>query len=201
MADQRLVNLEKGINPIADVGTGDQRRKPAICLRTTPWKAGTRETPWHDVFDLEGGRAIYFGDHKLNTTKPLGLTSGNKSLRDAWELHRSNDRHDRLVAPPLLAFRAVDRTSPAGTIERKGAVQFLGLAVLTNATEIDATDPLSGRQYENMMFELALLTLPNGGTFDWSWINARRTPTLDTEAALKRAPSSWRVWVNTSVIT
>ena len=156
-------------------------------------------TPWHDVFDLETGRAIYFGDHKVRPSLSALLVAIERCERPG--LYIAEPSNDRLFAPPVLAFRAVDRTTARGTIEHKGAVEYLGVAVITNATEIDATDPITENHYENMMFELELLTLPNGGTLDWSWINARRTSMVESESTLDLAPSSWRAWVSTSSTT
>src|SRR5689334_913121 len=62
------VSLERGINPIKATGSGVDLRRPAVCIRTSPGKAGTSTIPWHDVFDLAAGRAIYFGDHKPTET-------------------------------------------------------------------------------------------------------------------------------------
>src|SRR4051812_25752108 len=66
----KLISLESGINPMASSASSGVR--PAILLSSAPWKAGTESTPWHDVFDLNGGHVRYFGDHKASTPVPLG---------------------------------------------------------------------------------------------------------------------------------
>ncbi|MFI9211563.1 hypothetical protein ACIGW7_26000 [Streptomyces sp. NPDC053253] len=71
------IQLSKGINPTARITAPDGRRRPCILIRSSPWKAGTAETPWHDVFDLDNGRIRYFGDHRADHTVPVGTTQGN----------------------------------------------------------------------------------------------------------------------------
>jgi hypothetical protein len=191
------VQLESGINRVAYVGGDLDRRRPLLLLRSSPWKAGTVDTPWHDVFDLPARRAIYFGDHKPSTKVALGETAGNKAMSEAWALHRSDKYHCRLAAPPLLAFRAIERATPSGSLDRKGAVEFLGLARLTNATRITASDPSTAVTYPNMIFELELLPLDGveSNVLDWTWINARRDPSISLESTLPLAPPAWRNWV------
>ena len=52
VAGRPIVRLERGINSMRDAEGPDGRvRKPAILLRTTPCKAGSATTPWHDELD------------------------------------------------------------------------------------------------------------------------------------------------------
>src|SRR4051794_13899241 len=88
------VQLERGINGVAIAGEVGKRRRPAVLIRSSPWKAGTTGTPWHDSFDLLNRRAVYYGDHRADTVGPLGSTEGNKLLEEVRPLHRSNDRTD-----------------------------------------------------------------------------------------------------------
>ena len=50
----------------------DGRRRPALLLRSSPWKAGHETNPWEDVYDLDHGHVRYFGDHKPTTVGPVG---------------------------------------------------------------------------------------------------------------------------------
>ena len=52
--------LESGINRIALVDGVDGPRRPAILLRSSPWKAGHETNPWEDVFDLDHGHVRVF---------------------------------------------------------------------------------------------------------------------------------------------
>lgn len=81
------IQLSKGINPIARSKNG--QRRPAILIRSSPWKAGTAETSWLDVFDLDNGRVRYFGDHRADHTVPVGSTPGNAVLLEALAEHRA----------------------------------------------------------------------------------------------------------------
>jgi hypothetical protein len=102
---EKLISLEAGINPIKRSLVSGLR--PAILLSSSPWKAGTESTPWHDVFDLDRGHVRYFGDHKASTTTPLGSTPGNAALLEEFARHRGGTVDDRRQATPLLLFRAV----------------------------------------------------------------------------------------------
>lgn len=53
-SDKRII-LESGINAVAPLTAIDGARRPAIVIRSSPWKAGTEDTPWHDEFDLDHG--------------------------------------------------------------------------------------------------------------------------------------------------
>ncbi|KUJ36169.1 hypothetical protein ADL25_34155 [Streptomyces sp. NRRL F-5122] len=84
----RRALLEAGINAMAHVKTADGERRPAVLIRSSPWKAGTEQTPWHDVFDLDNGHVRYFGDHKAGLSGPPGSTRGNAALLDAFDGHQ-----------------------------------------------------------------------------------------------------------------
>ncbi len=85
----KRVLLESGINGMARVPSVDGLRRPAILIRSSPWKAGTVQTPWHDVFDLENGHVRYFGDHKAGIATALGSTRGNAALLEAFDQHQA----------------------------------------------------------------------------------------------------------------
>ncbi len=108
-ASERLaqIQLSKGINPIAKIKAPGGPRRPGILIRSSPWKAGTAETPWHDVFDLDNGRILYFGDHRVDHTVPVGTTQGNAVLLEALEEHQGLTAEQRAPAVPLLVFAAV----------------------------------------------------------------------------------------------
>ncbi|MRS12555.1 MAG: restriction endonuclease [Actinobacteria bacterium] len=187
----RLVSLEAGINPIAAVSVGEQVRCPAILIRSSPWKAGSASTPWHDVFDLDHGYVRYFGDHKAVTSKPLGETRGNAALYRELQLHQSASIFDRARATPLVIFRAV---TVAGV--QKGHLEFCGLGVIEQAQLIVQWDEREKRSYPNYVFDVALLDLAaEDETLDWAWINARRDSTRTDSEVLRMAPLSWQTWV------
>ena len=183
--------LESGINPVREVKAADGIRRPVIGIRSSPWKAGTEATPWHDVFDLEHGRVRYFGDHKISTPGPLGSTTGNAALLAAWELHRGYSRADRLLAAPLMIFRAVRANGAV-----KGYVQFCGVVIIEGVDRVVQHDPQSGLDFPNYVFELVVVdTSREADEVDWRWIDDRRDPSLSLEQTLRFAPAAWREWV------
>ncbi|MEV6398008.1 HNH endonuclease [Streptomyces sp. NPDC051907] len=183
------VQLSKGINPIAKVKTAGVARRPAILIRSSPWKAGTAETPWHDVFDLDNGRVRYFGDHRVDHTVPVGTTQGNAVLLEAWTSHKATTAPQRALAAPLLVFATVTRNKTP-----KGYVQFCGLAVIEHAEQLEQHD--KGQPFPNYLYELALLDLrTEDDQVDWAWIEARGDRRLSAGEALERAPLAWRRWV------
>ncbi len=188
---QNIVSLDAGINPIAAVGVREQSRCPAILIRSSPWKAGSASTPWHDVFDLDHGHLRYFGDHKAGTPKPLGETRGNHALYRELQLHQSASVFDRARATPLVIFRSV-------TVEgvQKGYLEFCGLGVIEQAQLIVQWDEREKRSYPNYVFDIAVLDLgAEDERLNWEWINARRDSTLTDSQVLRLAPTSWQTWV------
>jgi hypothetical protein len=184
--------LESGINAVREVDAIDGIRRPVIALRSSPWKAGTETTPWHDAFDLERGRIRYFGDHKVTSPGPVGSTVGNAALAKAWALHRGGSREDRLLAPPLMIFRAV---SANGAM--KGYVQFCGLALIERLEQVVQRDPLTGLRFPNYVSDLLVIdTSQEGEEVDWRWIDDRRDPSLSLDQTLRFAPSGWQQWIS-----
>ncbi|MGW1929343.1 HNH endonuclease [Streptomyces sp. NPDC001919] len=183
------IQLSKGINPIAKTRAVGGRRRPAVLIRSSPWKAGTAETPWHDVFDLDNGHVRYFGDHRVDHAVPVGTTQGNAVLLDALAEHQAATSEERALAAPLLLFAAVSRNGTP-----KGYVEFCGVAVIESAEQIEQES--KGRSFPNYRYELSVLDLTaEGDQIDWAWIEDRGSPDLSAADALARAPRSWRRWV------
>ncbi|MFG2643362.1 HNH endonuclease [Streptomyces sp. NPDC048370] len=183
------IQLSKGINPIAKVKAAHGRRRPAVLIRSSTWKAGTPETPWHDSIDLDRGRVTYYGDHRVDHTVPVGSTQGNAVLLEALEEHRAPTAEQRALAVPLLIFEAVPRN---GT--QKGYVKFCGVAVIEGAEQVE--QKTKDARYPNYRYDLAVLDLrAEDDQLDWAWIEARGTAGLSSEDTLERAPRSWRQWV------
>lgn len=183
------VQLSKGINPTAKVRALEGRRRPSILIRSSPWKAGTAETPWHDVFDLEDGRIQYFGDHRADHAEPLGKTPGNAALLDALARHQALTVEQRAMAEPLLVFASVTRNGTP-----KGYVQFCGVAVIQDVEKVE--QEAEGRSFPNYRYELALLDLrAQDDRLDWAWIEARGNPALSAADTVELSPHSWRQWV------
>ncbi|MEV4064018.1 hypothetical protein [Nonomuraea dietziae] len=123
--------LESGINGMAKVSSSEGARRPAVLIRASPWKAGTADTPWHDVFDLNNGHVRYYGDRKVTTTLAPEATPGNAALLEAFTGHQAPTPEGRASATPLLLFRAVSRNG-----KHKGHVQFCGLGLIERAERV-----------------------------------------------------------------
>lgn len=187
--DLAQIQLSKGINPIASVKAPDGLRRPAILIRSSPWKAGTDETPWHDVFDLDNGHVRYFGDHRVDHEVSVGKTQGNMLLLNAVTGHQASSAEKRALAVPLLLFASVTRNKTP-----KGHVQFCGVGVIEHAEVIE--QQAKGRPFPNYRYDLAVLDLSSeDDQVDWAWIEARGNPDLTAADVLEYAPRSWRRWV------
>lgn len=191
----RRLLLEAGINRVAKVDAPSGVRRPALALRSSPWKAGDATNPWHDVFSLDHGHVRYFGDHKPSTLGPVGSTPGNRALLEAWDLHASPSRAERLNAPPILLFRAVPQFVN-GTRVEKGYVDFCGVAVIERLEHVVQKDPHAGTTFPNLVLDLCLVDLSDhDDRLDFRWFDDRRNPVLSDADTTSHAPSSWKKWV------
>lgn len=188
--------LESGINRIAVLNAVDGPRRPAILLRSSPWKSGHESNPWEDVYDLDHGHVRYFGDHKPSTVGPVGITPGNRALLDAWDLHGSPVRAEREAAPPILLFQAVPVVNPDGKTVQKGHLKFCGAAVIERLEMVVQRDPKQSRTFPNLVVDLVVIDLSDqNDVLDWRWIDDRRDPALDVATAMRNAPEAWSRWV------
>jgi hypothetical protein len=184
---EREIPLGSGINPMADrLRCGS---KPAIVISSSPWKAGSESTPWHDVFDIPNGHVRYFGDAKAGSKKSATKETGNASLLEELPRHRGAVSSHRSHASPLLLFRAVSRNGAV-----KGFREFCGLGVLERAERVVQWNEDLHSSFVNYVYDIALLDLSQeDDLFDWSWINLRAE--LGPDAALHVAPLAWQKWV------
>lgn len=183
--------LEAGINGMAKVGAPDGQRRPGILIRSSPWKAGTEQTPWHDVFDMDNGHIRYFGDHKASTTLAPGTTNGNAALLEAFTWHQGHTLDERARATPLLLFRAVSRNG-----KPKGHVEFCGLGIIERAERLVQWAGSEHTTFINYVYDIALVDLTaEDDQVSWEWIHARRDESATDAKALELAPHAWREWV------
>lgn len=180
------VPFGRGINPIAIPRSLD---RPAILISSSPWKAGSVSTPWHDVFDIHSGHVRYFGDSKARPTTGDAADPGNTELLRQFGFHKGSTPEERGQAAPLLVFRSVTRNGAT-----KGFREFCGLGVIDRAERIVQWDESAGSSFSNYVYDIALLDLaPEHECFDWRWVNRRAE--VGAESALPLAPASWRRWV------
>lgn len=183
--------LESGINGAKRVDGMDGSRRPVIFIRSSPWKAGTAQTPWHDVYDMDNGHVRYFGDHKADTKAAPGRTLGNATMLDAFTWHQASTPEERAYAAPLLLFRSVSRNG-----QPKGHVEFCGVGIIERAERLVQWGGPAQKTFVNYVYDIALLDLTaEDDAVTWAWIEARRDETLSAEQTLELAPKSWKKWV------
>ena len=187
------IMLEAGINAPAEVVGPDGPRRALIAIRSSPWKAGHETNPWHDEFDLDHGHVRYFGDHKPSTLGLPGETKGNRLLLEAARLHGGTTREERLLAPPLLIFRAVT-VHRDGRALMKGHVEFCGIALIERLEHVVQRDPETGRSFPNLSLDLAVISGGETDGIDFRWLDDRRNPELNADETLRHAPTAWKRW-------
>ncbi|MEU2302052.1 restriction endonuclease [Streptomyces antibioticus] len=183
--------LEAGINGMAKVDGPEGARRPVILIRSSPWKAGSAQTPWHDVFNMDNGHVRYFGDHKAGMTVPPGTTKGNAALLEAFAGHQGHTPEERATATPLLLFRAVSRNG-----KPKGHVEFCGLGIIERAERLVQWGGSEHTTFINYVYDIALIDLTKeDDELSWEWIHTRRDEAVSNAQALEQAPWGWREWV------
>lgn len=179
--------LEKGIGPIGKLDAEEGARTPAILIRSSGHKAGSSDTPWQDIFDVDNGYIRYFGDNK--STNPASMAPGNKALYEQFRLHSSPAREERERATPILFFEAETVGGKA-----KGFMRFQGLGIIQSVEIVTQFQPDIG-YFTNYQFEFSVLSLAEENEeVDWNWITARRQG-LTLKETEKLAPDAWRRWV------
>ncbi|GAA3118990.1 restriction endonuclease [Planomonospora alba] len=188
---QKRALLEAGINGMARVQSAAGARRPAVLIRSSPWKAGSEQTPWHDVFDLDNGHVRYFGDSKAGVSTLPGEVKGNATLLEAFDGHQAPTAEQRIATTPLMLFRAVSRNGKV-----KGYVEFCGVGLIERTERIVQWAGRERTTFTNYVYDIAVIDLvAEGDRVDWDWINARRDPSVSDEEALSLAPQAWREWV------
>lgn len=186
--DNKLVVLESGINPIAEIKGKEGNRKPAILIRSSPHKIGSEATPWQDVFDVDNGHIRYYGDNKTPGTDPA-MAAGNKILLEAFQTY--NDVERRHLSVPLIFYKAVSRNNKA-----KGYLEFNGFGIIKAVELVTQYDRKLDRTFSNFAFNFHVFSLAaDKEEFDWSWINDRRNKILGIDETLRYAPVSWKEWI------
>ena len=187
---QSKVLLEAGINPVKEIRRRGLGRRPVVLIGSSPHKVGSDQTPWEDILEPDLGRVVYLGDNKRPGADP-SRASGNRVLLDEFAKHSSPSTQDRLRAAPLVFF---SRVAHGGRV--KGNVSFQGYGILRTVSLVTQFDPRSQRPFANYQYECAVLSMAaEREGFDWSWVNARRDPSLTDAEVLNLAPLAWRRWV------
>lgn len=196
-AGQSLLQLERGISISREVRAPDGPRRPVVLLRSSPRKAGTETTPWHDEYNLDAGTVRYFGDSKPGSPDRGHGASGNRGMSALAPIFNSSSRSERQLAPPIALFRGESAEIEGTGLVHKGFVRFVGLGILASHSPVRQVDA-DGVPFENIAFDIRLCSLDDtAGRVDWGWINDRRDATLPAAVANLRAPYAWRHWIET----
>ena len=166
------------------------KRCPLIIISSTPRKAGSEDTPWHDRYDSDHGYVKYYGDNK-DLSKTPEEAPGNKVLLDLLKHYQSEDEKDRMEnAVPVIFFEKCSYEGRA-----KGNAIFHGFGVLESAELVTQYDK-NHNYFANYRFDFCIFTLSGDNEqFDWRWIKDRCNPELETSETLTFAPQSWKRWV------
>lgn len=187
-ANHSMVLLEKGINQVAAISNGIEKRVPAIIIRSSPHKIGSETTPWQDIFDVDNGHIRYYGDNKMPGNDPSNAP-GNKVLLAAFTTY--NDVNCRVTSVPLLFYKAVNRNNKS-----KGYIEFNGYGIITGVELITQYDRKLDRTFANYAFNFQVFSLAKDNeVFDWNWINDRRNRSFSLKDTLRYAPNSWKSWI------
>lgn len=189
--DHKKVTIERGIsNPSAIRLKNGAERIPVIAIRSSPHKAGSEDTPWQDVFDVDRGYIRYFGDNKTQGEDPAN-SRGNKILLHQFKCHHTaSNKTMRIASCPLVYFRTSNHNG-----KTKGFVEFMGFGIIESIEIVTQYAQHSGQYFTNYCFGFAALDLSNENeSFDWQWIIDRSNQSLSDEETLQHAPKSWIDW-------
>ena len=178
--DPRMI-LERGINPVAPLSAVDGVRRPVIVIRSSPWKAGSEDTP-----------GTTSSTSTTDTSGTSGTTSPRPSARSAQPLATgpcsrpggctpSNSPEERVLAPPLLVFAARPEFRDGRRLE-KGFLDFAGVCVIERLEFVVQRDTRDGQSFPNLVVDLVVLRLDENDEVDWRWIDDRRDAALPTSA-------------------
>ena len=104
---------------------------------------------------------------------------------EEWRKHSSNEKDKRKKATPIVFFERI----------KKGYLQFHGVGVLEKVSLI--TQKGNESEFTNFEFEFCILDLSKeNNLLDWDWISDRCDKNLNRDDANKKAPESWKYWIN-----
>ena len=183
--------FQMGIHHVRPVTDPDGvSRYPLIIISSTPRKAGTEDTPWHDRYDPDHGYVKYYGDNKPNKGRAEDAP-GNKLLLSLLQYYETENRNDRQAnAVPVIFFEKCSYEGRA-----KGNAIFHGVGVLESAELVTQYGP-NHEYFANYVFNFCVLSLAaENEEFSWQWIADRCNPLIRNEDTALHAPASWKRWI------
>ena len=186
--------FQRGIHVVKEVqGPDGIKRIPVIIISSTPRKAGSEDTPWHDVYDSEHGYIRYFGDNnnKIPDRKPHEYL-GNKTLLENMQFYECDSKADRLNnAIPLIFLEKITYNK-----KPKGYAIFHGFGVIDSVELVTQYD-VNHKYFSNYLYTFTVFSLADeNDQFNWQWILDRCDPSKTTKETMVNAPKSWKTWIN-----
>lgn len=184
-------SFQKGIHNVQlIIGPNGESRCPLIIISSTPRKAGSDDTPWHDRYDPDHGYVKYYGDNKPNRGRPEDAP-GNKVLLNLLKYYETEAKNDRLKnAVPVVFF---EKCTYEG--RPKGNAIFHGFGLLESAELVTQYGPKHD-YFSNYLFNFCVLSLAEENEeFNWQWIKDRCDQSKNIEDTMTYAPASWKRWI------
>lgn len=183
--------FQKGIHNVHLItAPSGKTRCPLIIISSTPRKAGSDDTPWHDRYNPDYGYVKYYGDNKDISRQPESAR-GNRILLNLLKHYHSEDKNDRMEnAVPIIFF---EKCSYGG--RPKGNAIFQGFGVLESAELVTQYDSKHS-YFANYLFNFCIFSLAEDNEqFDWRWIKDRCNSSLEVNNTMTYAPTSWKRWI------
>lgn len=183
--------FQRGIHNVRLISSPNgELRCPLIIISSTPRKAGSDDTPWHDRYDPDHGYVKYYGDNKPDKGRPEDAP-GNKIFLELLKYYETEDEAARLKnAVPVIFF---EKCTCDG--RPKGNAIFHGFGLLESA-ELVTQYGSKHDYFANYLFNFCVLSLAEDNeSFDWRWIVDRCDPSKNIEDTMTYAPASWKRWL------
>jgi len=185
---EKSIGHQPGMPRYAELKSGQRKGVIPATWFHSKEKGGQYEDIIDPADKNKVGYAMYYGDNGWKEERPPHQSAddswGIKQLNGFQDLYFSDDKSKRSRAPPIL----ISQNFKKGGVSMR---RFLGIGVLIGREIISLED--RGLMYDNALYHLALLELPEG--LDWDWVDALRDPGMSIQNTLDLAPASWRRWV------
>ena len=188
--------FQRGIQVFRKIkGPDGKERIPVIIVSSSPFKAGSENTPWHDKYDPDHGYIRYYGDNKSSESKPENPNNG--ILLELLKIYQSDEENVRAnQGVPIFFF---ERVTVNGRL--KGNLCYQGFGIVSSAelvTQYLVNKKTSNKDFfSNYKFGFTVFSVKHEcEKLDFiKWIGARYNSDLTSEETNKYAPQSWKDWV------
>lgn len=178
----------RGINTFQTVTdrNGDSRM-PIIILHSSPNNSTRNYNPWHDELYPNRGIIKYYGDN-LPNANPNAVN--NPYLLKQVEINHSDQNTRFRESIPIVCMQTAS----------SGYHVFQGFGIVESAKLVTQYSERDQKYYPNYLFIICVFSLANENeVFDWQWIADRCNPELTIHESNRRAPSSWKYWIQNGI--